>query len=228
MKTKLFFILPLIALFTFTGCNSDDAVMESQYKRGQGPDFNNKPGDQTIAQIVEDANNATPSEFNALAAAIGYVDSELSAGLGAAISNNDIELTVFAPTDAAFGNLLAALEIALEEDPDFPAEVELELTDIPAPIVLTVVQYHLTNGRRASNSVVPSNSRNNKTVQTLLEGASFEVDKDKVIFATGGNTANIVTPNISASNGVIHKINEVLLPLTVDEVLDLLRPPSNP
>ena len=216
MKTKLFLILPLIALFAFTGCNEDDTVMESQYKRDRA-DFNNKPGDKTILAIVENSIETT-GEFSSLAAAIGYVDDELGAGLGNAIASNDLQLTVFAPTNEAFGGLLEALEIELELDPG-----SLELTDIPAPIVLTVLQYHLTNGRRASNSVVPSNDRNTKTIQTFLEGASFEVAKGTPpMIIAGGNTANIVAPNISASNGVIHVIDEVILPIPVADVVALL------
>jgi len=154
----------------------------------------------------------------ALAAAIGYVDEELGAGQGNAIASNDLQLTVFAPTNEAFGGLLEALEIELELDPG-----SLGLTDIPAPIVLTVLQYHLTNGRRASNSVVPSNDRNTKTIQTFLEGASFEVAKGTPpMILAGGNTANIVAPNLSASNGVIHGIDEVILPIPVEDVLALL------
>lgn len=218
MKTKLFLILPLLALFTFFGCNEDDSVMDSQYKRENN--FN-KPGNMTIAQLAEGT---------LLAAAIEYVDPD-GTGLGAAISNEDIQLTVFAPSDEAFVGLLAALEEAIENDPELevPGGDGLQLTDIPVPIVSAVLQYHITNGRRASNSVVPPNDRNTKTIQTLLDGASFEVTNDLGILTAGGNDgAMIVAPNISASNGVIHGINQVLLPLTVDEVLDLLRPPMNP
>jgi transforming growth factor-beta-induced protein len=217
MKTKLFLILPLVALFAFTGCNEDDSVMESQYKRGQGVDFNNKPGDKTILEIVENSIQ-TSGEFSSLAAAIGYVDDELDAGLGAAISSNDLQLTVFAPTNAAFGGLLAALEEELGLSPG-----SLGLTDIPAPIVLTVLQYHLTDGRRASNSVVPPNDRNTKTIETFLEGASFEVAKGTPpMILAGGNTANIINPNLSASNGIIHVIDEVILPIPIEDVVALL------
>lgn len=218
MKTKLFLILPLIALFTFVGCNEDDSVMDSQYKRGV--DFNNKPGDMTIAQLAEGT---------ILAAAIEYVDPD-GTGLGAAISNEDIQLTVFAPSNDAFLNFLAALEQAIEDAGyEVPGGDGLQLSDIPAPIVAAVLQYHITDGRRASNSVVPPNDRNTKTIQTLLDGASFEVTNDLGILTAGGNDgAMIVAPNISASNGVIHGINQVLLPLTVDEVLDLLFPPTTP
>ena len=207
MKTKLFLILPLIALFAFTGCNEDDTVMESQYKRENN--FN-KPGDDTILDI------ALAGGFNELAKAIGYVDEKLDAGLGAAISSNEIQLTVFAPIDDAFFALYDVL------GPDVT-----EITDIPAETVLAVLQYHLTNGRRGSNSVVPRNGE--KRIQTLLNRASFTVNSDSMITPAGGATKLVdgqgeVVPtvqigelgpetfNISASNGIVHVIDAVLLP----------------
>jgi len=65
-------------------------------------------------------------------------------------------------------------------------------------------------GRRASNSVVPK--KNSKTIETLL-GSTFSVNSSAMI--TGGNsTANIIIDlkDISASNGIIHVIDAVLLP----------------
>ena len=52
-------------------------------------------------------------------------------------------------------------------------------------------------------------------IETLLEGASFKVDNEKVIWAVG-NTANIIDANISASNGIIHVIDAVILPIKIN------------
>lgn len=45
--------------------------------------------------------------FDILVSAIGYVDTELTAGLATALGDTEADLTVFAPTDAAFGQLAA-------------------------------------------------------------------------------------------------------------------------
>ncbi|MDZ7859081.1 MAG: fasciclin domain-containing protein [Candidatus Krumholzibacteriota bacterium] len=163
------------------------------------------PGGMTIAEIAEDAG------FTLLLAAVGYIaemnpDSPLIAGL----LNND-QYTVFAPTDDAFLNLVAAVEDLL--DPDILAEEGpfAAIDDLlGAGTIEAVVSYHVTEGRRASNSVVPR--RHDRTIMTLLEGATFSVSTDAMITAVG-NTAYIVTPNISASNGIIHVIDAVILPV---------------
>lgn len=152
------------------------------------------PGDASIAQIALD--NA---DFNELVAALSYVDDELGAGLVELFLNGKDQFTVFAPTDAAFQGLYDALGDEVNG-----------ITDLPASLVLSVLQYHVTEGRRASNSVVPK--RNLRTVETLLAGATFQVTPDLTIRAIG-NTANIVGADISASNGIIHVIDNVLLPI---------------
>jgi len=217
MKAKLLFFVPLFLLFVFTSCNEDETMQESQT---QYKSFN-KPGDDTIYDI---AASFLPGQFNQLVAALTYVDKPvaeggLDAGLIAAIQSNDIQLTVFAPTDAAFVELLAVLDANRPETID-------EITDVPVEIVLAVLQYHLTNGRRGSNSVVPR--KGTKTIQTFLNGASFQVNNDLTIT----DNAGIWTPsigagdpgnfaNISASNGMIHVVDYVLLPLPAGDILAL-------
>jgi len=67
----------------------------------------------------------------------------------------------------------------------------------------------VAEGRRAANSVVPPNG--SRTITTLL-GETFSVDTEANITAIG-NTATITGPNQSASNGIIHIIDTVLLPI---------------
>ncbi|SDL55820.1 Uncaracterized surface protein containing fasciclin (FAS1) repeats [Salinimicrobium catena] len=148
------------------------------------------PGEDPIAAIAIEAG------FDELVAALMYVDSELDAGLVDLFLIGTDQYTVFAPTNAAFQDLYSALGID-------------GITDLPAELVLEVLLYHVTDGRRAANSVVPP--RNYKTIETLL-GKIFKVDPNSVIMAIGNN-ANITTANISASNGIIHIIDGVLLPI---------------
>ena len=151
-------------------------------------------GDDPIAQIAIEN-----PDFNELVAALTYVDTELNAGLVDLFLNGKDQYTVFAPTDEAF----YALYDALGNDVN-------GITDLPAELVLNVLLYHVTDGRRASNSVVPKN--NMRKIETLLEGASFKVAPDLKITAIG-SSAYIVAADISASNGIIHVIDNVLLPI---------------
>ncbi|MGM0392383.1 MAG: fasciclin domain-containing protein [Bacteroidota bacterium] len=155
------------------------------------------PGEDPIAQIAIDN-----VDFNELVAALSYVDAELDAGLVDLFLNGKDQYTVFAPTDEAFYALYAALSTDLE-----PVD---EITDLPADLVLSVLKYHVTEGRRAANSVVPK--KNMRTIETLLEGATFKVSPDSKITAIG-SAATIVGADISASNGIIHVIDNVLLPI---------------
>lgn len=151
------------------------------------------PGEESIAAIVI----GTQGEFEELVAALSYVDAELQAGLVDLFLNGTDQYTVFAPTDEAFMRLYNNLD-----------GVD-EITDLPATLVLDVLLYHVTEGRRAANSVVPP--KNYRTIETLL-GATFKVDPNGKIIAIG-NSAKITSANISASNGIIHVIDEVLLPI---------------
>ena len=148
-------------------------------------------GTDPIAKIAIDNN------FTELVGALSYVDKELNAGLVDLFLNGKDQYTVFAPTNEAFQALYKALGVSA-------------ITDLPAPLVLSVLQYHVTEGRRAANSVVPKNGE--KVITTLLPSATFSVAPDLSIKAIG-NTANIVSANISASNGIIHVIDAVLLPI---------------
>ena len=113
------------------------------------------------------------------------------AGLVDALSGNR-QLTVFAPTDAAFGELDVTADNV--GDVDFEAAVGASLTEI--------LTYHVTPGRRKANSVV------NADELPTLNGAKIDVEGTDL----NGDQADIVATNIEASNGVVHAIDGVLLP----------------
>lgn len=147
------------------------------------------PGDQSIAEI------AIAGGFGELVQALLYVDEEFDAGLVDLFLNGTDQYTVFAPNDAAF---FALYEVLMVD----------EIREVDAAVVLNVLLYHVVEGRRAANSVVPP--RNDRTINTLL-GQSFSVDRGANITAKG-NTAGFIATDISASNGIIHVIDTVLLP----------------
>ncbi len=150
------------------------------------------PGSESIASIA--INNG----FNELVAALVYVDKEEGTDLVNQFLTGKKQQTVFAPTDQAFFNLYDALGEEVEE-----------ISDLPSDLVLNVLLYHVVEGRRPARSVVPM--RNQRKIVTLL-GEPFYVNNDASIEAIG-NTANIVLADISASNGFVHVIDAVLLPI---------------
>ncbi|MDH3214803.1 MAG: fasciclin domain-containing protein [Candidatus Krumholzibacteria bacterium] len=101
------------------------------------------------------------------------------------------QFTVFAPTDQAFANLgLNAGNIA----GTFPQET---LTQI--------LLYHVARGRRAAADVTSSSQ-----IRTLQRG--FLSVSGASLGDLVGRTANIVVTDIEAANGIIHVIDEVVLP----------------
>lgn len=121
-------------------------------------------------------------DFDVLVAAVQEAD------LVDVLSGNR-QLTVFAPTDAAFGELADALDVEVED--------LLGLDNLEE-----ILTYHVTSGRRSAASVV-----NAPRVNTL-SGAAVDVDGTTL----NGGQAEIVATDIEASNGIIHVIDGVLLP----------------
>ncbi|MDX5402677.1 MAG: fasciclin domain-containing protein, partial [Rhodobacterales bacterium] len=98
--------------------------------------------------------------------------------------------TVFAPTDEAFAKLPAGTV-----DDLLKPENKAKLT--------AILTYHVVPGKVMSGDL--SNGMKAATVQ----GA------DVTIMTEGGvkvNEASVVTPDIAASNGVIHVIDSVIMP----------------
>jgi uncharacterized surface protein with fasciclin (FAS1) repeats len=160
------------------------------------------PGSAPIAAIASEAG------FSELVAALSYVDQQLGAGLVDLFQNGKAQFTVFAPTNGAFEDLYVLLGGVLG------AEIN-DVTDIPASVVLDVLLYHVTEGRRAANSVVPRNGERNIT---SLLGQTFAVRTDATIRdgLTGlRGDASITTADVSASNGIIHVIDAVIVPPSV-------------
>jgi uncharacterized surface protein with fasciclin (FAS1) repeats len=109
--------------------------------------------------------------------------------------------TLFAPTDDAFAKLNLT-----------PDNVCAAFASDPTAL-LNVLTYHVTEGRRFSNSVF--NKRSVKMVE-MLNQQYIVTNPNLSINDTSGRTINAVQQfvNINASNGVIHVIDTVLLPST--------------
>ena len=97
--------------------------------------------------------------------------------------------TVFAPTDKAFAKVPKATLDALAKD-----KAKLR----------AVLLYHVAKGKLTAAKVVKRNS-----IKTL-NGQRVRVRvRDGKVFVGG---ARVTTPDVAASNGVIHVINKVLIP----------------
>jgi uncharacterized surface protein with fasciclin (FAS1) repeats len=117
------------------------------------------------------------------------------AGLAAALSGPDI-LTVFAPTNNAF---IAA---------GYPTIASIQAA---SPTVLAnILTYHVVRGRvfanDLTNGATPA-TLNGKTVTVGVTGSGATVKG-----VTNTTASNIIGVNVMARNGVVHVIDQVLLP----------------
>ncbi len=127
------------------------------------------------------------------------------------------DITVFAPTDAAFGKLAANLGFEgdlSDEDAVFDAIVAA-LTDLgngdPIPLLTDILLYHVAPGARTEPTVLGSES-----IATLLDGATISVADGALVDAEPDLAdPRIAVADITADNGIIQAIDAVLLPLDI-------------
>lgn len=128
---------------------------------------------------------AHTGQFNTLIAAVQ------AAGLEGVL-RGDGPFTILAPTDEAF----AKLPEGTVEDLLKPENLEK---------LKGILTYHVIPGNVYAKDVVAMNS--GKTVNG--QEVTFKVEGDKVY----ADTAKIVKADVKASNGVIHIIDNVILPM---------------
>ncbi|WP_242086912.1 fasciclin domain-containing protein [Aestuariivivens sediminis] len=139
--------------------------------------------------LVELAISQNP-EFSIL------VEAVTKAGLGETLAGGG-PFTVFAPTNQAFVDLLEATPFT-------------SLDDIPMDLLTQILLYHVVDG------YVFSNQLSNGFVPTL-NGAAVQVNLDMAPMVYI-NDSNVIMANVQATNGVVHAINKVLMPPTLNLV----------
>jgi uncharacterized surface protein with fasciclin (FAS1) repeats len=102
--------------------------------------------------------------------------------------------TVFAPTNAAFAALLTELGVS-----------KADLLSNPA-LLTKVLTYHVLAGQVLKADVVPG------TQPATVEGETFSIDASLVVTDQRMRTAHIVATDVLTSNGVIHVLDQVILP----------------
>ena len=125
-------------------------------------------------------------DFSTLVAAI------TAAGLGDALSGEG-PFTVFAPTNAAFEALPAGLleKLLLPENKE---------------VLTKILTYHVVAAKVMAADVAAGDV-------TTLEGSTFTLATEGGVKV---NTANVTATDVPASNGVIHVIDAVLVPESID------------
>src|SRR5690554_263952 len=179
MKTRMSFRLLAVLMmtaFVFASCDDDDddnAVV--------------------MSQSIVDVAVANP-DFSVLVAAVQ------KAGLVDALADPNADLTVFAPTNAAFEALLEQLDYAT-------------LDEVPVSVLTPVLLYHVLGEQKTASQLADG------YYSTLAAGPAEGTHLS--LYKAGADlnaSASISAADVMADNGVIHVIDAVLLPPTIVDV----------
>lgn len=162
-------VLSLMLTIAFSACSDDDSPVDND--------------EGTIVEVAQANEN-----FSILATAI--VDAGLATTLDA-----EGPFTVFAPTNAAFGNLPDGLLESLSQ---------AQLAEI--------LSYHVIQSEVASTDLQAE-----QAVATVAGGQLFVTVTDGEVIVN--DNATVIDADIPASNGIIHAVDQVLLP---DSYLDVV------
>jgi len=162
-------------------CNDNADVAETT-----APASTEAPTTTAAPQTIVDIAAGNP-DFSLLVEAVtaaGLVETLQGAG----------PFTVFAPTNAAFGEALTALKLTKDQ---LFADKEL---------LTKVLTYHVVAGKVLAADVVKLNGQEVATVEGTTVKVTVEGETVKI------NDATVVQADVEASNGVIHVIDKVLVP----------------
>lgn len=147
-----------------------------------GTEMTAEPTDAAEAGTIVDVATANGS-FGTLIAALTAAELDQ-------VLQGEGPFTVFAPTDEAFAALPEGTvdELLLPENRD---------------LLVQILSYHVVPGEFTSSELTSGE------VQTVAnEPVTVEVSADGVTV----NEVNVVQPDVTASNGVIHVVDQVILP----------------
>jgi uncharacterized surface protein with fasciclin (FAS1) repeats len=159
---------------------------------------------------------AEVAQKNDLTALLAAVD---KAGISSTLTDPRANLTVLAPTDAAFGALATQLGFA---------NAGAMVTALSASDLSKILSYHLVPGAKYAADL-------NASGATVATAYSFDGSAAKLgLNTTSGvkftdavlTTSNVTKADISADNGVIHIVDKVLVPPGVLNVVQMAQ--ANP
>jgi transforming growth factor-beta-induced protein len=180
VKTFAMAIALSLPMALSTGCSDDDEPSQ--------------PEKQSIVAVAQANSNLT----SLVAALTKYPD------LVSTLSGEG-QFTVFAPTNAAFANLLTAIG-------------QSTIDDVPEDVLKSVLQYHvITSGKVLSTQLTTGD------VETA-NGEDIAVSVASGVKLNG--SVNVTTADIDASNGVVHVVDAVLVPPSMRPIIGTIVAPA--
>ena len=148
----------------------------------------------------------------------------VTANLTGPLSNEDADLTVFAPNDRAFHQLAEALGYSngYDEEDIFDYLVgALDGLGDPVALLTDILLYHVAPGGHNIRKIRKKASRGKKIETLLLEGATIKPFFTRHPSSLEDNAPGLPDPkivrpeNVKAKNGIIHTFDRVLIPLDI-------------
>ncbi|MGB7339417.1 MAG: fasciclin domain-containing protein [Phototrophicaceae bacterium] len=160
---------------------------------------NNASDERSIIELLD-----AEDDFSFIIEAVQSVDTEILNRLG----NVDADpVTFLAPTDQAFLNLLSTIGYSRTR----------LLSN--ANLMSDILQYHMIDDTLTSNDFVAASGTSIVTLLQPSQAFFVRTNDSGRIFLNG--TIEFERTNIEASNGMIHIVDDVLLPFAVLDALDL-------
>ncbi|OSX75398.1 hypothetical protein BU14_0238s0021 [Porphyra umbilicalis] len=182
-----------------------DGVLLPTAVGGAGPPAGGGAPLPTIGRLVADN-----PDFSLLLTALTAAD------LVDVVTNASAALTVFAPTDAAFVALARALGYAGKDPRGAYDAIVAALTERgdgdPIPTLTAILQYHVAAGVVRATELVAAGG------YTPLAGPDVTLAADEVTLIDAAPAVadpTLVATDVEASNGVVHILDGVLLPLAI-------------
>lgn len=129
-------------------------------------------------------------DFSSLAATLGVAAGQLTTVLGA----TDQVFTVFAPVNQAF------------------TDIESTTTTLSPEQLASVLTYHVVAGLNVLSSTL-TDGQVVPTVQTETFTVNINAAGEVTITDATGATANVIFTDVQATNGVVHVLDKVILPV---------------
>jgi uncharacterized surface protein with fasciclin (FAS1) repeats len=164
-------------------------------------------GDNDPGTLAQEAN------ARGLTALVAAAD---KAGLSTALGASGANLTVFAPSDAAFTSLASSLGFA-------SATAMVQALD--SATLAKILQYHVLPARKSAADLVAGGATQPTLYQFGGSASTLALDTragvkltDKVL-----TQATVGMADVPASNGVIHVVDKVLVPAGVLNIVQMAR-----
>lgn len=155
----------------------------------------------TTATQVASTTSKPVAEMNVVQIAQSNADFSLlveavqAAGIAGALSDPNANFTIFAPTNAAFAQVLQETNLSKEQ------------LFANKPLLTKILGYHVIS---AEMPVYAKNVQAGNVM--MLSEDTLTVTPQGTLMDENGRTANIVKTDLAATNGVVHVIDKVLLP----------------